>query len=209
MKSVKAIIGLIILIIRWVFYFLKVNYVYLTQSFFNLLNIVSLTLSLVSIIFWGLILFRFYQMPSSPNYIGEFGRLGNLFQDLKLVMGINALIIFLRLLQYFKFNKRLSILSDVISSAATDAGFFLLMFVIVLLGFAIWGNTVLGVNSENMESVFSSLHHFFIIITGDFDYGELAPNGNQIIFPLYFVVFMVLFNLLLLNMFIAIVSAHY
>ena len=115
----------------------------------------------------------------------------------------------MRLLQYFKFNKRLSILSDVISSAATDAGFFLLMFAIVLLGFAIWGNTIFGVQEEKMSSVFKSLHSFFIIITGDFDYNELEDTGNVTLVPLFFVIFMVLFNLLLLNMFIAIVSAHY
>lgn len=119
------------------------------------------------------------------------------------------MLIFLRLLQYFKFNKRLSILSDVISSAATDAGFFLLMFAIVLLGFAIWGNTVFGVQLEDMSSVFKAIHSFFVIITGDFDYDNLEEGGNVTLVPLFFVTFMVLFNLLLLNMFIAIVSAHY
>lgn len=83
------------------------------------------------------------------------------------------------------------------------------MFAIVLLGFAIWGNTIFGVQEEKMSSVFKSLHSFFIIITGDFDYNELEDTGNVTLVPLFFVIFMVLFNLLLLNMFIAIVSAHY
>ncbi len=151
----------------------------------------------------------FYSMSSSPNYIGEYARLGGIYQNLKFMVGVNALLIFLRILQYFKFNKRLSVLSDVISSAATDAGFFLLMFVIVLLGFAIWGNTVFGVQIQEMSSVFFAVHSFFVIITGDFDYDELAKNGNLTLVPIFFVSFMVLFNLLLLNMFIAIVSAHY
>lgn len=135
--------------------------------------------------------------------------MGSLFQTLKLVIGVNSLIIFLRLLQFFKFNKKLSILSDVISSASTDAGFFLLMFTIVLLGFSIWGNTLFGLKNDKYSDVFLAVHHFFLMVTGDFDYDGLVSSGDADLSPFYFIVFMVLFNLLLLNMFIAIISEHY
>lgn len=144
-KAIKMIIGHIILIFRWVFYLIKVTYVYILSDFFKLLNIASLSLSIASVVMWVMIIMFYYFMGDNPDYIGEFTRVGRIYQTFKILVAINALIIFLRLLQYFKFNKRLSILSDVISSASTDAGFFLLMFVIVLIGFAIWGNTVFGV----------------------------------------------------------------
>ena len=126
-----------------------------------------------------------------------------------MVLGINSLIIFLRLLQFFKFNKKLSILSDVISSASTDAGFFLLMFTIVLLGFSIWGNSLFGLKNTKFSSIFEATHTFFIMVTGDADYDELVESGDADLSPVFFLVFMVLFNLLLLNMFIAIISQHY
>ena len=128
---------------------------------------------------------------------------------MKLVIGVNSLIIFLRLLQFFKFNKKLSVLSDVISSASTDAGFFLLMFTIVLLGFSIWGNSLFGLKNEKFSSIFKATHTFFIMVTGDADYDELVESGDPQLAPVFFLVFMVLFNLLLLNMFIAIISQHY
>ena len=40
-------------------------------------------------------------------------------------------------------------------------------------------------------------------------YDELLKSGDEDLSPVFFLVFMVLFNLLLLNMFIAIISQHY
>ena len=47
------------------------------------------------------------------------------------------------------------------------------------------------------------------MVTGDADYDELVESGDPQLAPVFFLVFMVLFNLLLLNMFIAIISQHY
>lgn len=83
------------------------------------------------------------------------------------------------------------------------------MFTIVLLGFSIWGNSLFGLKNEKFSSIFRATHTFFIMVTGDADYDELLKSGDEDLSPVFFLVFMVLFNLLLLNMFIAIISQHY
>ena len=77
-KAIKMFIGHIILLFRWVFYFIKVTYVYILSDFFKLLNIASLSLSVASVAQWIIIVNYFYSMSSQPDYIGEFTRLGRL-----------------------------------------------------------------------------------------------------------------------------------
>lgn len=68
----KIALGLVVLLFRWVFYFIKVTYFHLTQDFFNMLDSCSLVLSLLNIFYWFTIIFHFYLMPDNPDYIGEF-----------------------------------------------------------------------------------------------------------------------------------------
>ena len=75
----KIIFGLIVLIFRWIFYFIKVTYFHLTQDFFNMLDSCSLILSLINIFYWFSIVFKFYLMPDNPDYIGEFEELGSIY----------------------------------------------------------------------------------------------------------------------------------
>ncbi len=51
-KAVKMIIGHFLLIFRWAFYFLKVTYKYVLGDFFIILNVGSITLSLISVAYW-------------------------------------------------------------------------------------------------------------------------------------------------------------
>lgn len=59
-KVIKLIVGAIVTLLRWIYYFLKVTYLHLTQDFFNMLDSSSLVLSILNVVYWGMIVHKFY-----------------------------------------------------------------------------------------------------------------------------------------------------
>jgi hypothetical protein len=70
------------------------------------------------------------------------------------------------------------------------------------MGYSLFGQVL-----TSYSDLFFSMIELFKMLNGAFEYWDLHPIND--LAGLFFVSFMLLFNLLILNMFIAIMMAHY
>ncbi|KAJ9467989.1 Polycystin-2 [Diplonema papillatum] len=121
---------------------------------------------------------------------------------------VNALLCFLKTFKYLgKFDK-LAILIRTMSNSRKEIGYFLVIFGIIFVGFALAFQLGFGSDVEAYQSMADSLMSLFLMLLGDFDY-QVLVRSNRVLAPLFFVFYNVLVVLVLSNMFIAIVSGAY
>jgi hypothetical protein len=203
----------VILLFKFLYMILEATRKLLQKDLFNFIDILSLALS-VSMFAILLVMFnndfrKNYELPGVwDDYIGEFAVLDYNMTVFKNLAAYNSLLIFARLQQYFKFSKQLSLLSDILESAKLDIVFFLFMFVIILFAYAMMGYMLLGHFDSNYETIGYAVISCYSMLVGEFKVSTIRQADN-LLGIIFFVSFMILFNLLLLNMFIAIIGAHF
>jgi hypothetical protein len=193
--------------------FYVATWTHVTQKLYSMLQAASIVLSIIMLSIIISIIsndFRnsFKILDPPENYIGEFANLDKLFTLYRYIAAFNCLLIFLRLLEYFKFSKELSLLTTILDSAKFDLGFFLAMFAIVLFAYSMMGNILLGHSDARFQTLAKSLISCYNILIKPTDL-RLIEEADPILGTFFYVSFMILFNLLLLNIFIAIVGAHF
>jgi hypothetical protein len=189
------------------------TYQYLNSSLFRVISFASIILSYVTII--QLILFASssfrlnFELPCyGQDHFNEFSDLVILNNKIRAVLAFNLFVIFLRLLQFFKFSKKLSLLTDILQEAKFEITFFFLLFLVILFGYALMGFLLLGHYDSGFFTLGRSFMTLYAMLLGEFDTQALT-SADSALGGLFFVTYMVLFKLLLLNMFIAIIRAHY
>jgi hypothetical protein len=70
-------------------------------------------------------------------------------------------MIFWRIFEFFKFSPKLSVFTEILKSSKNDILYFLIMFLIVILGFAIMGFLNYGENLEEFSDLLSSFIELF------------------------------------------------
>ena len=123
------------------------------------------------------------------------------------IYSINNLIRSIALMKYFQFSSKLSMFSEIMKSAQFDIIFFGLMFFIVMFGYSMAGNILFGIRNGIFSTLSNSLLTNFLYIIGAKSYDEL-DTLNDFGKYIYGVSYLIL-NLLLLNMFVAIIGSHY
>lgn len=187
---------------------------YLKKDIFNVLDVVSLALSVVMLVYMGKLLFsdfrRDFSLPAdmAKENLPELWTLSDYDLGYRTVSAINCLIIFLRMLKNFRFSKRLSILTEVLGSAALDIIFFLAMFAMILVAYALMANVLLGHENSDYRNLDNSFLSIYFLLLKDIPaYSYIHPDGT--LGALLLISFLLIFNLFLLNMFIAIIVAHF
>lgn len=115
---------------------------------------------------------------------------------------------FARVLQFLTFSKKLSAFQEIMFSAAFDLLFFCLLWAVMLFGFAIPFFASFGLNLPHFKEISTSFFQTFKLSVGSFIFDEMSEVDTSLTVT-YFIVFQVIYRILLTNMFIAIVSAHY
>ena len=123
------------------------------------------------------------------------------------VYSVNNLLRSLALMKYFQFSSKLSMFTEIIRSAVFDIIFFGMMFFIVIFGYSLAGSILFGIENSVFWTIYNSIMTNFLYIVGAEIYEELETL-NDIGKYIYGVSFL-LVNLLLLNMFVAIIGSHY
>merc|ERR1719281_1967436 len=119
-----------------------------------------------------------------------------------------SLVIMLRFFKAFKAQPRLAIVTTTLYNASSDIAHFLLVFLTILLSYAMAGVFLFGrANSDFMNLEFAMMTCFRAMM-GDFDWDELSRQHRGSAF-LWFASFMILVYLIMLNMLLAIVMDVY
>lgn len=142
------------------------------------------------------------------NVLSEFSETDKLLIKYDNLAAFTCLMLFLRMIQYFRFNRQLSILSDIITSSALDIGFFVTMFLVIIFAYSLTGYMLLGYYHTGYRTVGESLLTCYLMLLNYFDLKTIQKADN-VIGDFFFASFMIMFKFVLLNMIIAIIYAHY
>lgn len=114
---------------------------------------------------------------------------------------------FLAVMQYFTFSSKLSMFYSIIKAALYDISFFTIMFFMINLGYSIMGHMLFGISNESFNSLTEMGMSNILMIIGNFPISGLETQNQGIL--LFFSVTFLILNMILLNMFIAIIGTHY
>jgi len=129
----------------------------------------------------------------------------------KLYVSLSTLSIsltFIKMLQHFTFSKKLSAFQEIMFSSAFDLLFFCLLWAQMLFGFSVSFFSCYGLELPQFKQISYSFLNSFKMSVNEFAFDEMYNVDSSFTVPI-FMVFMVTYRILLQNMFIAIISAHY
>ena len=187
---------------------------FVKKEVFNVLDVIFVALSIAMIVYMGKLLFsdfrRSFELPKDmgKENLEDLWTLSDYDIMYRTISAINCLIIFLRMLKNFRFSKRLSILTEVLGSAALDIVFFMAMFAMILAAFALMGFVLLGHRTSEYSTLDSAFLNIYFLLLKDISAYEFLRQDSKL-GGLLLIMFLLLYNLFLMNMFIAIIVAHF
>ena len=121
------------------------------------------------------------------------------------LVGLNAVLMFCKILKYLAAHPRFNRVTRTISHSLGDILAFFLIFGVSLFGFALGGVLILGNDAYAFHQPSKSVSSLLLAVFGDFDY-EAVSSANRVLGPLFFFSWMLYAAIILLNMAIAIIS---
>jgi len=151
---------------------------------------------------------RFWYRKLGKIYVGDLENEVQLAYIFRLVLAAWPAIITLRLFKAFNTLPRLAVVTRTIQTAIDDLFHFMIIFSSVFITYAISAVCFLGKKASDFTTVFRSVIACFRLLFLDFDWDELISVGRLDAF-LWFLPFVLLVVIVLMNMLIAIVMDAY
>eukprot|EP00937_MAST-01D_sp_MAST-1D-sp2_P002378 g2378.t1 len=120
----------------------------------------------------------------------------------------NVFLNWFKLIAYLSYAPTFAIMNTTISKSAKGVSGFVVIFCILLYGFAQAHAMVFAGRIASFSTLGTTLFTLLRSLLGDFDFEEMQA-GHSVMGPLFFVAFVVLCVFVVLNMFIAIISDAY
>ena len=124
---------------------------------------------------------------------------------LKCIIGIIVFLSFLKLFRLLRFNRRMSLLQQVLKRCFTQLISFLFMFALAFLAFALLACLVFGQAMEGFGTFLTSCASLMDTILGKFTLKGMM-EANRIIGPIFFYTYTISMVFVLINMFLSIIN---
>lgn len=124
---------------------------------------------------------------------------------LKCIMGLIVFFSFLKLFRLLRFNRRMSLLQQVLKRCFSSLLSFMFMFALAFLAFALLACLVFGQAMEGFGTLFRSCASLMDTLLGKFTLKEMM-GANRIIGPIFFYTYTVSMVFVLINMFLSIIN---
>ena len=124
------------------------------------------------------------------------------------LMSTNFFLIYFKIFKYLAQIPRMDAILVTVSAALFDLGLFLVMFVVVLIGFMAAFMVCFGPFLEEWATPGSVISRLMRILLGDFDYDSLEKYNPTMAAVLFYLYIIIMF-FILLNMFLAIINDSY
>lgn len=124
---------------------------------------------------------------------------------LKCIMGIIVFLSFLKLFRLLRFNRRMSLLQQVLKRCFIQLISFLFMFALAFLAFALLACLVFGQAMEGFGTFLTSCASLMDTILGKFTLKGMM-EANRIIGPIFFYTYTISMVFVLINMFLSIIN---
>ena len=124
---------------------------------------------------------------------------------LKCIMGIIVFLSFIKMFRLLRFNRRMSMLQQVLKRCIGQLVSFMFMFALAFLAFALLASLVFGQSMEGFGTFFRSCASLMDTLLGKFTLKEML-YANRIIGPIFFCSYTVFMVFILINMFVSIIN---
>jgi len=140
--------------------------------------------------------------------LAQIGEIGDIYNFYIIMASICILLLFVEILDYFKFSRNMNTLLMVISRGKSTMLFFVVIYIIMLFGFSIGGFIIFGPKSHSYRTIGYSFLNTFRIAPGNFEYEDIR-SSDYIVAPIFFVIVKLFFSLILLSILTSIVVVGY
>ncbi|XP_076327241.1 polycystin-2-like protein 1 isoform X3 [Tachypleus tridentatus] len=182
------------------------------KSFWNILDILVILISLVCIAFS---IFRTLMVNNvmeslleNPDVFSDFEFLGFWQTQFNNAVAIDVFFAWIKIFKYISFNKTMTQLSSTLSRCSKDVAGFGIMFCIVFFAYAQLGYLLFGTQVKDFSNFLKSVFTLLRIILGDFDFYEIEA-ANRVLGPIFFLSYVFFVFFVLMNMFLAIINDTY
>ena len=175
----------------------------------NVVELVVLTILYLSITIRMAMLGQFY--PPAAIFLPTFTDYSELARQYALSFNLDGLCVvalFFQLFKYLQLSPATNMLWAVLLKAGKDMMYFLLMFFILLLGFGLMGEQMLGTYLDGYSNIMRCMITLFTVLMGDFDVDDFKM-ANPAFGIMFFIVYILLMFLMLMNIFLAILGEAY
>lgn len=132
----------------------------------------------------------------------------SLLSNLTNLVAFNTIFLSVKVFDYFNKSRQMSLLSNTLYRAREDTIYFIVIFVVLMLGFVGMAYVSFGTQLSGYHTVGDAIRMCFQITIGEFTYEELWRT-NPTMAILFFFPFNVLFVFILTNIFLAIINQTY
>lgn len=139
--------------------------------------------------------------PEIGNYIYIQQRLFDLF-------AVNVFLLVFKLFKFFPLNPQLNMLWKMLKVATANLMNFLIMLMVLFVGFVVMANMIFGTHLSYFTQLGTGFVYLYLYLLGSFDYNALKQTDSTW-GPIFFSVYMVLFVMVMLNVFLAILNDAY
>lgn len=176
----------------------------------NVWNIVDIGITSLSIT--SLVLY-FFRLAFLNKAVHELRKNRSKFVSFQYVVllneGVNAVIAFavllvsLKFLRMLRFNRKISVLSSTIKASAKKLASFMVMFLVIFMAYCFLVLLVFGPVLEDYRSIIRCMVSMMTMVLGSSEFYDFV-EVNRFIGPAVFFSFMVIFQFIIMNMFIGI-----
>ena len=121
------------------------------------------------------------------------------------IMGIIVFLSFIKMFRLLRFNRRMSMLQQVLKRCTGQLVSFMFMFALAFLAFAFLASLVFGQSTEGFGTFYKSCASLMDTLLGKFTLKEML-HANRIIGPIFFCSYTVFMVFILINMFVSIIN---
>lgn len=178
-------------------------------------NIVDIAITALSITCLSLYFARLVFLNSAvgklwkdPSKFVSFQYVVLLNEAVNAMVALVVLLINLKFLRMLRFNRKVSVLSSTMKVSASRLASFMLMFLVIFLAYCFLVYLVFGPVLEDYRSFLRCMVSMMSMVLGNFAFYDLV-DVSAIIGPSVFFTFMVLFQFIIINMFIGILCESF
>jgi len=138
----------------------------------------------------------------------ELGTLAESYRFSYIVDAITILVIAVKAIKYFALQHDLALLKGTLAQAISDLSVFVVLLLVILLGFVMMASNIFGSQVNSYRNIFSSFGTLFLILLGEFDFDEMA-EVSWLWATLFFILYVIFMFFVVLNIFLAILNDAY
>eukprot|EP00931_Biecheleriopsis_adriatica_P117170 TRINITY_DN92709_c0_g1_i1.p1 TRINITY_DN92709_c0_g1~~TRINITY_DN92709_c0_g1_i1.p1 ORF type:complete len:1546 (+),score=368.48 TRINITY_DN92709_c0_g1_i1:42-4640(+) len=208
---------------------LQVIFLQVCGNPFNLLEMLSTIMTLVTMSVWYSILSmpltQGFFLPETPEWttsqcdtidickdtdvLFHFAAAADLVRFFGQLVTVNTVILFYRSLKYLEAFEHIRVIFNTIIRGAKDICCFMIVMCILLMGYVTMGHTIFGPGLKGFSSVPFATITCFQMFLGTFTDFEAMRDSSGVEYFFYWYTYMVLFRYVLINMFFAIIANHF